>query len=246
MSHDQFHDSAGVPWEGREFTQNPWAQDDGSAPAALAEALQGEVDLESVVAALRNQRLLVPLLAELGESTLGAHGQQVDKSAELSIVAVSTPDGKSAIPAFSSVSAMQAWRSEARPVPVSTDKLALAAVAEGHDRIVIDPATASVALRRPALAALAQGFEWLAPSRNPELRALVEAASHGVEEIVEFNLVDGDPSGSLQGPELLIILKLTPGLSVEQVQDLMSYFGPGLQTPRFLELVDSVGVKLVS
>lgn len=246
MSHDRFHDSAGVPWEGREFSVNPFAGDDGSADEELARALSGEVNLSSVVNALRGKRLLVPLLAELGESEVGPHGQLVDKSADLSIVAVATPDGKTAIPAFSCVAAMQAWRSDARPVPVGAEKLAVAAVGEGHERVILDPATSAVGIRRPALAALAQNLPWVNPSANLELRALVEQALSGVREAVGFNLLDGDPSGKLISPELAIILKLEPGLSVEQVQGLMADFGVALQTPRFLELVDSVSVKLVS
>jgi hypothetical protein len=39
-------------------------------------------------------------VAELGESEIGPNGLMVDKSADLAIVAVATPDGQSAIPAF--------------------------------------------------------------------------------------------------------------------------------------------------
>ncbi|MEY4990866.1 MAG: hypothetical protein RIS08_1092 [Actinomycetota bacterium] len=246
MSHDRYHDSAGVPWEGREFSVNPYSDDDGSADLELTTALTGEIKLPAVIEALRGKRLLVPLLAELGDSELGPHGQLVDKSADLSIVAVSTPDGKSAIPAFSSVAQMQAWRSDARPVPVGVEKLAVAAVAEGHERVILDPATVAVGLRRPALAALAQGLPWSSPSENLELRTLVEKALSGRLEVVAFNLLDGDPTGRLTSPELAIILKLEPGLSIQQVQQMMADFGTALQTPRFLELVDSVSVKLVS
>ncbi len=246
MTHDRFHDSAGVPWEGREFSANQFAGDDGSADVELARTLLGEIRLTAVIDALRGRRLLVPLLAELGESEIGPHGQKVDKSADLSIVAVATPDGKTAIPAFSSLSAMQAWRSDARPVPVAVEKLAVAAVGEGHERVILDPATAAVGIRRPALAALAQGLPWSAPSESMELRELVERAAFGHSEIIAFNLQDGDPEGKLLAPELSIILKLAPGLTVERVQELMADFGLALQTPRFLELVDSVSVKLVS
>lgn len=40
---DKFHDSAGVPWEGRQFGTNPFASDDGSTPAAVAKALSADV-----------------------------------------------------------------------------------------------------------------------------------------------------------------------------------------------------------
>ena len=246
MSQDRFHDSAGVPWEGREFSANPWASDDGTAPEPLAQALQGEIDLTAVVNALHGQRLLVPLLAELGESEVGSHGQVIDKSADLSIVAVATPDGKTAIPAFSSVAAMQAWRADARPVPVGVEKLAVAAVGEGHERVILDPATAAVGIRRPALAALAQGLPWSNPSENAELREIVRNVVSAIPEVISFDLIAADPTGKLMAPELQILLRLTPGMGAQRVQQMVSDFAVAIQTPRFLELVDSVSVKLVS
>ena len=246
MSQDRFHDSAGAPWEGREFRANPWASDDGTAPEQLAQALQGEIDLTAVVNALHGQRLLVPLLAELGESEVGSHGKIIDKSADLSIVAVATPDGKTAIPAFSSVAAMQAWRADARPVPVGVEKLAVAAVGEGHERVILDPATAAVGIRRPALAALAQGLPWSNPSENAELREIVRNVVSAIPEVISFDLIAADPTGKLMVPELQILLRLTPGMGAQRVQQMVSDFAVAIQTPRFLELVDSVSVKLVS
>ena len=59
-------DSAGQPWEGREFDDNPFGDDDGSAPTELLGALAafraGEVGPEAVVDAVRSVRLLIPLL----------------------------------------------------------------------------------------------------------------------------------------------------------------------------------------
>ena len=81
----------------------------------------------ALMASLPGKRLLVPLVANLSEAEVGAHGHLVEKSAELAIVAVATPDGATAIPAFTDVDSMRAWRAEARPVPVSVEKLALAA-----------------------------------------------------------------------------------------------------------------------
>jgi hypothetical protein len=245
MSHDKFHDSAGVPWEGRAFDDNPWAADDGSCPQPIAELLASEtLDLVAFLNSLRDQRLLIPLVAYLGDAEVGPNGLQVDKSADLAIVAVQTPDGKTAIPAFTSVAQMHSWKPEARPVPVSGPKLALAAAGEGHERLVIDPAGRAVVLRRPAIAALAQGLAWQKPELSDEVRAIARAAAVS-ERIISLDLFDGDPKNDLSAAELQIQLGLAAGLSPEGLKELLHEFTEKLQTPRFTELVDSLSLKLV-
>ncbi|NDH65481.1 MAG: SseB family protein, partial [Microbacteriaceae bacterium] len=128
-NHDPLADSAGVPWEGRSFEPNSFAGDDGSADPALIAAIEslrsGSGNVAAVVDAFRSARLLVPLLAKLGESEVGVHGQVVDKSADLSIVTVETPDQQNGLPVFSSVESMKTWNTDARPVPVDAVKAAL-------------------------------------------------------------------------------------------------------------------------
>ena len=83
---NRFSDSAGVPWEGRELHENNFANDDGSADVTLIETItkfqSGEAKNEDVVAAFSKARLLIPLLANLGESEEGAHGQCFDRVPE--------------------------------------------------------------------------------------------------------------------------------------------------------------------
>lgn len=244
--HDKFHDSAGVPWEGREFSQNSWSQDDGSTPGILAEVFSRDLDKVALFDALSQSRLLIPLLAELGESGVGAHGELVDKSADLAIVAVSTPDGKTAIPAFSSVAEMSAWNSTARPVPVESAKLAIAAISEGHDRVVLNPAGLAIGIRRPALAALAQRFAWTPPHLNDLVLELVLQASEKHSEIRTVRAFDADPAGQLLKPELGLEIALVAGLSQQQLQQVLAEFGTELQTQEFLQLVDSFTIKLLA
>ena len=131
MNPNRFSDSAGVPWEGRELEENRFAGDDGSAPKEFLTAIAGfRVGVKGqadVVNALRSSRLLVPLLAKLGESEIGANGLKVDKSAELSIVTVKAPDDQEALVVFSSVASMQHWNPSARPVPTDAIRVCLAA-----------------------------------------------------------------------------------------------------------------------
>lgn len=244
--HDKFHDSAGVPWEGREFSQNGWSQDDGSTPKILQEALADELNKQQLFEALAQSRLLIPLLAELGESGIGVHGQTVDKSADLAIVAVSTPDGKTAIPAFSSVAEMTAWNATARPVPVEVPKLALAAVGEGHSRVVLNPAGRAIGIRRPALAALAQGFDWTPPHLSTKVFELVSFATDSQPQIRSARLFDADPQAQLVKPELGIEIGLAKGLPQAELQRVLTQFGVGLQTQDFLQLVDSFTIKILA
>jgi hypothetical protein len=241
-------DSAGTPWAGRQFSGNSWAHDDGSTPPVLAEAIAATLEsgsLAPTVLALKSSRLLVPLVAQLGEGAQGAGGLTADKSADLSIVAVATPDGQSAIPAFSSVQEMQNWRADARPVPIEAARVAVAAVSEGHSRVVLNPASIALGLRTPALAAIAQQHDWQPPELNPEIRDLVaNAASAAGSQLLSFDLANGDPTNTLRGPELLIKLTLEPGLDRAGLDALLAGFAQRLQTERFGLLVDSLAIKV--
>lgn len=246
MGSDKFHDSAGVPWQGREFQSNSWASDDGSAPDELASALsQVPLNKAHLVEVVSRNRLLIPLLATVGEAELGPHGLLVEKSADLGIVAVATPDGKTAIPAFSCTKELTLWSSSARPVPTLAAKIALAAASEGHERVVIDPAGARVALRKTWLPAIAQGLAWLPPHLNPRVLELILAAAKGQQVISGVELLDGDPKGTLEGAELLIQVALQPGLDSGQLQNMLAVFSAELQSQEFLALVDSISLRLI-
>jgi hypothetical protein len=169
-----------------------FAGDDGTADPGVAAALaalgDGTGGLGGVVAALAGTRVLVPVLAELEVADtveVGGHAHTVDKEASAGIVALQAPDGRTALPVFSSVAAMTAWRPEARPVPTEVVRAALSAVSEGWELLVLDaggPVTAL--LPRPAVWALAQQQPWRpavaddgsGPAVDPAVRAAVRTA----------------------------------------------------------------------
>ena len=247
---DRFSDSAGVSWSGRQFEPNSWANDDGSADTNLLETIaalrSGNGTAEQVVDALRTARVLVPLLANLGEAGEGAHGQTVDKSADLSIVTVETPDHQDGLPVFSSVAAMQAWNSSARPVPVSATKAALAAAQEGNTRMILDPMSdTEFVLRRPAIAALAQGLAWVHPVRDQRVHEAFKLAAEVTPEILRFQLVDNDPHALLESAELQLELEITAGLSRDQLDPVLHKLAEALAASHDIaEYVDSLRVKL--
>jgi hypothetical protein len=252
MSDNIYADSAGVPWEGRAFEPNAWSDDDGTANPRLIELIHalhaGEARSDSVLDELRNSRVLIPLLANLGESGVGAHGQTVDKSADLSIVTVETPDSQSGLPVFSSVEAMQRWNPKARPVPTAAVKAALAAASEGNTRMILDPmADTEFVLRRPAIAALAQGLKWVSPEEDERVLGAFAAALDALEPLAGWELAAGDPLCLLASAELELTLKLPDGLDTEAIDDLLKEIAKRLsESFEIAEYVDSLRVKLAA
>lgn len=204
-------DSAGRSWSGRSFETNNYAGDDGTAPpellAALAALQAGSGDEQAVVDALRPARVLVPLVAALGEAGSNEAGVTIDKSAELSIVTVAAPDGGTVLPVFASAEAMRRWNAKARPVPTRMQQVALAAAQEGTDRIILDPGSPTqFGLRRPATWAIAQERPWLPPHRNTEVAAAIARGIVHEPLLLGVELAPGGRAGSLEGPELLVRL----------------------------------------
>jgi hypothetical protein len=217
-------DSAGTPWEGRHFEQNDWEADDGAAPEKLIEAIRRfrsrDVGETEVVDALRESRLLVPLIAQLGEAGTNDHGLTIDKSQELSIVTVSGPDGRNVLPAFTSVEAMRSWNSLARPVPVAATRVALAAASESTDLVVLDPTSATeYVIRRPALWAIAQAEAWVPSYLDPTVDKAVTDAAATVSHVRRVSLEPGDPDARLAGPELVVRIALDPGLDAGALRE---------------------------
>jgi hypothetical protein len=115
--------------------------DDGAADPALADALAGYASDRApapVLAALCRARLLLPVVALLGESEVGDDGMVRDKSADVASVQMQARDGRRALLAFTSSSALRAWDPKARPVPVSALDAARAARSEGAAALLVD------------------------------------------------------------------------------------------------------------
>lgn len=250
--HDDHHraDSAGVPWEGRSFEPNRHAADDGSADPALLVALtppvEGPRDQTAVVAAYRSARLLIPLVAEKGDSGVGAHGLEVDKTQELSIVTVAAPDGRRVLPVFTSVETMSRWDASARPVPADGVRTALAAADDDTDLIVIDPGSATeFVLRRPAVWAIAQGVDWEPSFTSPEVFSALSASIGGELAVLDLAVEAGDPDARLRGPELVVHLRLVAGLAQSELDAVTARLAKRWAADdRVAVLVDSLTVKL--
>ncbi len=178
-------DSAGTPWAGRVLGGTGFDADDGAADPALLAALaeaqrRPSADADAaLVRAAAAARWLVPVVAVLDESDDGEHGHQVDKRTDMAVVTLTAPDGRRALPLFTSTAALAAWDPAARPVPVSAARAAQAAVAEGCQVAVVDLAgPAPTELRPSMLWALAQETAWT-PVAHGSLRRPVGRGRRG-------------------------------------------------------------------
>lgn len=252
VAHSNVADSAGQPWAGRQFEPNPNAGDDGSAPPALMAEFErfraGDTDVASVVRVFSESRLLIPLVAELGESGVNAEGRIVDKSQELSIVTVEGPDGRTVLPVFSSVAAMNAWNPLARPVPASGPRVAIAATSDGTELVILDPTSGTeFAIRRPALWAMTQEQEWTPGYLDHEVMMAFGDSIVDEPAVREVTLSPGDPDARLRGPELMIHLLLADGLGKDDITELVTRLTERWSEDEIIaQRVDSIGVALHS
>ncbi len=90
--------------------------------------------------ALVSARLLVPVVAVLGEVEVDEAGLAHDKSSDMAAVLLTGADGRLALLAFTGTGPMTAWNPEARPVPVTAPVAAQAALQEGAAALVVDAA----------------------------------------------------------------------------------------------------------
>jgi hypothetical protein len=91
-----------------------------------------------VLAALAEARLLVPVVAVLGEAETDEHGLVRDKSADMATVLMRGADGRLGLLAFTGLETMHRWDPEARPVAVPATVAAQAGLQDGAAALVID------------------------------------------------------------------------------------------------------------
>jgi hypothetical protein len=158
----------GTGWEdryvtGRTIPDPGFAGDRGEPGAALSAALAayaaGTGSQVDALAAVRTSRLLVPVVAVLGEVEFDDQGLAHDKTSDMATVLLQGADGRMALLAFSGTPALQAWDPQARPVPVTARTAAQAALQDGAAAIVVDVAgPAAFVVEGEDLEGLARGW----------------------------------------------------------------------------------------
>jgi hypothetical protein len=171
--------------EPRRIPDPGFAGDTGGADPVLRAALeayagrgggQAEV-LQALSASGGSTRLLVPVVAVLGDVERDAEGRAHDKTSDMATALLTGRDGRRALLAFTSLETLAAWRPDARPVPVSATLAARSALQEGAAALVIDVAGPTMyAVEGDLLDALAHGWTLV---RTPDGFAWAEAGEAG-------------------------------------------------------------------
>jgi len=233
-------DSAGQEWEGRDLSGegNPLHRhdgDDGAIDPQLELALEGLYagmnGEEAVVAALADARVFVPVVAQTGETVVGENGLVEDKEADMALVMIAAPDGRTALPVFSTVDRLTDWHPQARPVAVYAPRAALSAVAEDAQLLVLDPgAEITFVVRRPAVWALAKQHAWVPSYQDESLLAPLQELAARLDGVSGLVLEPGPGvasrardgrvlAGGGHGPELGVTVVIAPEVPEEDVPE---------------------------
>jgi SseB protein N-terminal domain len=168
-------------FDGAKLIEANFPDDDGTCPPPLAAALASYAAGEpgasvEVIRQLQPSRLLVPVVALLGEVEYDDKGLAHDKSSDMATVLVQNAAGEKALLAFTSTATLTTWNAEARPVPAPAPVAANSALQEGAAALVLDIAgPVTFALTGADLKAVAAGWElirvgdewaWAAPATD--------------------------------------------------------------------------------
>ncbi len=123
-----------------------FAGDDGAADPDVEAALAAyDVAPEArghpaVLAVLQDARVLVPVVAVLGEVDHDEQGLARDKTSDMAAVLMTGRDGRTALLAFTGSTSMGRWDQAARPVPVTARQAAQAALHDQAPALLLDVA----------------------------------------------------------------------------------------------------------
>ncbi|MEU6759689.1 SseB family protein [Streptomyces sp. NPDC046685] len=181
-----------------------FSDDDGSADprltAALAAWAEDRTKEPEVLAALKGARLLVPVVAVLGEvETDPQTGLRREKTSDMAVPTLRAGDRR-ALPAFTSTASLALWDPAARPVAVPLHQALAAAAHEKADTVVLDLAgPVTYQLTGSALLALAEGRTDAGPLADPAVREAVRAAVLAEPAVLRAHLGPGgaDADGTL-------------------------------------------------
>ena len=237
---------------------SPFAGDDGTIRPEVGAALEAtdlprHDYLDRLWAALAGGRLIVPVAAHAlpdrsmpsGSQAVslprgGSHGipahevHTADACQDAATLAVSLPDGHIALPVFTSAEAMNRWRSDVRPVPVSPERAAQVACLSTDQLWVLDPGSRDLRLPRPAVVALAGGEQWVPSWRNEPVQAEVRAQLEGVDGVT------GVAFGPGEDAELRVFIRIDAAGGRADVARSLEGCQHVMVNPAWGDLIDTV------
>jgi SseB protein N-terminal domain len=170
---------------------------DPEVTAALAAYQAGQGSEHAALTTLAAARLLVPVIAVLGDGAATADtAEQGDKGSEMMLPTLIGRDGRPAVLAFTGLDALARWRPDARPMPAEAERVWGAAVADGCAVVVDVAGPVPLAVEGARLAALAAGRPVPAPYDDPDVHAEVQAAIAAEPLIAGFHLAPGRSDGT--------------------------------------------------
>ncbi|GGR10298.1 hypothetical protein GCM10015536_14270 [Streptomyces griseomycini] len=175
--------------------------DDGSADPRLSAALAAWAEdrgaVGPVLEALKGARLLVPVVAVLGEVEEDENGLRREKTSDMAVPTLKAGP-RTALPAFTSTDSLARWDPAARPVAVPLHQALQAAAHEKADTVVLDMAgPVPFELTGPALLALAEGRTSTDPLADPAVVEAVRAAVAAEPAVLRAHLGPGRADGTL-------------------------------------------------
>ncbi|MEV7241191.1 SseB family protein [Streptomyces sp. NPDC093248] len=178
-----------------------YSDDDGSADPRLSAALTAwagdRTAVDPVLAALKGARLLVPVVAVLGEAEEDERGLRREKTSDMAVPTLKAGD-RTALPAFTSTESLARWDPSARPVAVPLHQALEAAAHEKADTVVLDLAgPVPFELTGPALLALAEGRTSADPLTDPAVLEAVRGAVAAEPAVLRAHLGPGQADGTL-------------------------------------------------
>ncbi|MEU5158053.1 SseB family protein [Streptomyces sp. NPDC020875] len=173
-----------------------FSDDDGSADPQLTAALAAWAGDRTahgpVLAALTGARLLVPVVAVLGEVETDENGLRREKTSEMAVPTLTAGDRR-ALPAFTSMESMARWDPSARPVAVPLHQALQALAHEKADTLVLDLAgPVPYQLSGAALLAAAEGRTTADPLADPAVIAAVREVMAAEPAVLRVHLLPGD------------------------------------------------------
>lgn len=210
--------------------------DDGAADANVSRELldfaAGRGSELAVLTALAVSRLLVPVVAVLAEQieqpgedrSAGQEPKpgmpQGEKATDMATPTLIGLDGRRALPVFTNLESMRAWKGDARPVPVPASRVWQAAMADTCAVIVDVAGPVPLAVEGARLAALARGETAPAPCSDADVRDVVSDVLAGQMAVAGFELRSGGAEH-----DMVIVLTMSGERAGQDVTEIATGIG---------------------